>query len=209
MKDFEEFRVEAFNNILPLVKEIVDVFFEVGTLKSTLEKYNKKLEKLKKEKEALEKISAINDMFSNDTRFEISRILEKKEKEITDTEGLIEEKENEIYELEDIIHDYNNYFSGVGAGILSDEEKLLKNAEDVKVENLREYCYLMFFLRGKTLNSYLIYFSKENLLSKEAIEYICKCLLENEEENVANRKIAFLRDDKTIHYQEEFFELFK
>ena len=97
MKDFEEFRLEEFNNILPLVKAFVDVFFEIKTsLNPTLEKYNKKLEELKRDKEALEKISAINDELSKDTRFEISKILEKKEKEITDTEELIEEKKNEI-----------------------------------------------------------------------------------------------------------------
>ena len=56
MKDFEEFRLETFNSILPLVKEFVDVFFEVKTsLKPTLEKYNKKLEELKRDKEALKK----------------------------------------------------------------------------------------------------------------------------------------------------------
>mgnify|MGYP000140859427 CR=1 FL=1 len=168
MKDFEEFRLEKFNNILPLVKAFVDVFFEIKTsLNPTLEKYNKKLEELKRDKEALEKISAINDELSKDTRFEISKILEKKEKEITDTEELIEGKKNEIDDLEILYQQYNNYLIGIGLG-----------------------------------------FSSKYLLSEEATEYICKYLLENEEEDVANKKIAVLRGEKTLS-KKDFLELFK
>ncbi len=205
MKDFEEFRLEEFNNILPLVKAVVDVFFEIKTsLNPTLEKYNKKLEELKRDKEALEKISAINDELSKDTRFEISKILEKKEKEITDTEELIEEKENEIDDLEILYQQYNNYLIGIGLGFSKNNGKFLEKAGDVKVEYLREYFFLMFCLNS----SYCYGFSNEYLLSKEAMEYICKYLVENEEEDIANKKIAVLRGEKTLS-KKDFLELFK
>ena len=200
MKDFEEFRLEEFNRTLPRVKELVDVFFEVKTsLKPTLEKYNKKLEELKRDKEALEKISAINDELSKDTRFEVSKILEKKEKEITETEELIEETENKIDDLELLVQQYKVYLVGVGLGFSKNNGKILEKAENVKVEYIREYFFLMFCL----CSNY-----EEQLLSKEAMEYICKCLLENEEEDVANRKIAVLRGDETL-LKKDFLELFK
>ena len=205
MKDFEEFRLEVFNNILPLVKELVDVFFEVKTsLNPTLEKYNKKLEELKRDKEALKKISAINDEFSKDTRFEISKILEKKEKEITDTEELIEEKENEIDDLETLFQQYNNYLIGIGLGFSKNNGKILEKAGDIKFEYLREYFFLMFCLDS----NYCYGFSSKYLLSKEAMEYICKYLVENEEEDIANKKIAVLSGEKTLS-KKDFLELFK
>ena len=46
------------------------------------------------------------------------------------------------------------------------------------------------------------------MLSKEAMEYICKYLVENEEEDIANKKIAVLRGEQTL-YQKDFLELFK
>lgn len=205
MKDFEEFRLETFNSILPLVKEFVDVFFEVKTsLKPTLEKYNKKLEELKRDKEALKKISAINDEFSKDTRFEISKILEKKEKEITDTEELIEEKENEIDDLETLFQQYNNYLIGIGLGFSKNNGKILEKAGDIKFEYLREYFFLMFCLDS----NYCYGFSSKYLLSKEAMEYIANYFRENEDEEVANKKIAVLSGEKTLS-KKDFLELFK
>ena len=206
MKDFEEFRLEAFNNILPLVKEVVDDFFYVQHLESILNEHDVKLIKIQNDKRALEKICISNDELSEDTNYEIKCMLERRKKEITDIENLIEEENTAIDDLESTIMDYNKYFAGVGDGIMKVVGKLLKNAEDVKIEYLREYFYLMFFLRKKPIPCYK--FSIENLLSEEAIEYICKYLLENEEEDVANRKIAVLRGNETLH-QKEFFELFK
>ena len=185
---------------MPLVKELVDVFFEVKTsLNPTLEKYNKKLEELKRDKEALEKISAINDELSKDTRFEVSKILEKKEKEITETEELIEEKENKIDDLELLIQQYKVYLVGVGLGFPKNNGKILEKAENVKVEYIREYFFLMFCLYSNY---------EEQLLSKEAMEFICKYLIINEEKDVANKKIAVLRGEQTL-YQKDFLELFK
>lgn len=205
MKDFEEFRLEVFNNILPLVKEVVDVFWEIRTsLSPTLEKYNKKLKELNEEKEAFEKICAINGDFSENTKLEIYERLKKKVKEITATEKLIEEKKNKINDFECLIQQYYNYLRGIGLGISKNNGKILEKAEDVNVEYLREYFFLMFCFNSK----YCCGFSREYMLSKEAMEYICKYLVENEEEDIANKKIAVLRGEQTL-YQKDFLELFK
>ena len=71
MKDFEEFRLEAFNNILPLVKEVVDDFFYVQHLRSILNEHDVKLIKIQNDKRALEKICISNDELSEDTNYEI------------------------------------------------------------------------------------------------------------------------------------------
>lgn len=145
MKDFEEFRLEAFNNILLLVKEVVDDFFYVQHLRSILIEHGVKLIKIQNDKRTLEKICISKDELSEDTNYEIKCMLERRKKEITDIENLIEEENTAINDLEPTIMDYNKYFAGVWDGIMKVGGNLLKNAEDVKIEYLREYFYLMFF----------------------------------------------------------------
>ena len=121
-----------------------------------------------------------------------------------DKEELIEEKKNEIDDLEILYQQYNNYLIGIGLGFSKNNGKILEKAGDVKVEYLREYFFLMFCLDS----NYCYGFSSKYLLSEEATEYICKYLLENEEEDVANKKIAVLRGEKTLS-KKDFLELFK
>ena len=204
MKDFEEFRLENFNNLLPTVKEIVDEYFYVYVLKQRANKYHKKLEELQKEKVALETLSEFTESFSPNTNNEIKNVIEKLKKEINEIKALISESEDKIEDYESSIKKYNNYFIGIGLGFSKNNGKFLEKAEDVKVEYLREYFFLMFCLNS----NYCYGFSSEYLLSKEAMEYICKYLVENEEEDIANKKIAVLRGEQTL-YQKDFLELFK
>lgn len=204
MKDFEEFRLENFNNLLPTVKEIVDEYFYVYVLKQRANKYHKKLEELQKEKVALETLSEFTESFSPNTNNEIKNVIEKLKKEINEIKALISESEDEIDDLEILYQQYNNYLIGIGLGFSKNNGKILEKAGDVKVEYLREYFFLMFCLDS----NYCYGFSSKNLLSEEATEYICKYLLENEEEDVANEKITVLRGDETLH-KKDFLELFK
>lgn len=204
MKDFEEFRLENFNNLLPTVKEIVDEYFYVYVLKQRANKYHKKLEELQKEKVALETLSEFTESFSQNTNNEIKNVIEKLKKEINEIKALISESEDEIDDLEILYQQYNNYLIGIGLGFSKNNGKILEKAGDVKVEYLREYFFLMFCLDS----NYCYGFSSKYLLSEEATEYICKYLLENEEEDIANKKIAVLRGDETLH-KKDFLELFK
>lgn len=205
MKDFKEFRLEAFNSLLPLLKEIVDNYFKVHSfLKTTMDKYYKKLEELKEEKDALEKTSALKERFSDSTNVEIKDAIDKVEKEISDTEALIKAQEEEIEDLESSIIEYNNFFIGISIGFLKNQKIFLEKAEDVKIEYLREYFYLMFCLKS----DYCYQFSRENLFSKEAKEYVIKYLRENESEEIANKKIAILKGEVVMNVY-EFVELFK
>ena len=204
MKDFEEFRLENFNNLLPTVKEIVDEYFYVYVLKQRANKYHKKLEELQKEKEALETLSEFTESFSENTNNEIKNVIEKLKKEINEIKALISESEDKIDDYEYSIEKYNNYLIGIGLGFSKNNGKFLEKAGDVKVEYLREYFFLMFCLNS----NYCYGFSSEYMLSKEAMEYICKYLVENEEEDIANKKIAVLRGEQTL-YQKDFLELFK
>lgn len=204
MKDFEEFRLENFNNLLPTVKEIVDEYFYVYVLKQRANKYHKKLEELQKEKVALETLSEFTESFSKNTNNEIKNVIEKLKKEINEIKALISESEDEIDDLEILYQQYNNYLIGIGLGFSKNNGKILEKAGDVKVEYLREYFFLMFCLDS----NYCYGFSSKYLLSEEATEYICKYLLENEEEDIANKKIAVLRGDETLH-KKDFLELFK
>ena len=204
MKDFEEFRLENFNNLLPTVKEIVDEYFYVYVLKQRANKYHKKLEELQKEKVALETLSEFTESFSQNTNKEIKNVIEKLKKEINEIKALISESEDEIDDLEILYQQYNNYLIGIGLGFSKNNGKILEKAGDVKVEYLREYFFLMFCLDS----NYCYGFSSKYLLSEEATEYICKYLLENEEEDIANKKIAVIRGDETLH-KKDFLELFK
>lgn len=122
-----------------------------------------------------------------------------------DIEKLIEEKKNKINDFECLIQQYYNYLRGIGLEISKNNGKILEKAEDVNVEYLREYFFLMFCFNSK----YCCGFSREYLLSKEATEYICKYLLENEEEEVANKKIAILNCEVSLSTEEELIEIFK
>lgn len=189
---------------MPTVKEIVDEYFYVYVLKQRANKYHKKLEELQKEKVALETLSEFTESFSQNTNNEIKNVIEKLKKEINEIKALISESEDEIDDLEILYQQYNNYLIGIGLGFSKNNGKILEKAGDVKVEYLREYFFLMFCLDS----NYCYGFSSKYLLSEEATEYICKYLLENEEEDIANKKIAVLRGDETLH-KKDFLELFK
>lgn len=203
MKDFKEFRLETFNSLLPLLKEIVDNYFKVHSFLKT-DKFYQKLKELKEEKDALEKTFALKERFSDTTNVEIKDAIDKVEKEISDTEELIKAQENEIDDLESSITEYNNFFIGISIGFLKNQNIILEKAEDVKIEYLREYFYLMFRLES----NYGYHISRENLFSKEAKAYVIKYLRENESEKIANKKIAILKGIGDM-YQNEFVELFK
>lgn len=220
MKDFEEFRLEAFNNILPLVKEVVDVEFKYQTsLIPEKKKLTEDLEELKKDRELLKKLVSCKKKLSKATYNELKSISEEAAKQIKEKEVLIEKIDKEIKECVRLSVSYRWYFKGVSVGLFKEsikkpKEVLLKNAGDVKMEYLREYFYLMFVLEPIRLDLPIPYivsveFSRKNLLSEEATEYICKYLLENEEEDVANKKIAILNGEVSLSTEEELIEIFK
>lgn len=216
MKDFENFRLEAFNNILPLVKEVVDVEFKYQTsLIPEKKKLTEDLEELKKDRELLKKLVSCKKKLSKATYNELKSISEEAAKQIKEKEVLIEKIDKEIKECVRLSGSYRWYFKGVSVSLFKDpEEVLLKNAGDVKMEYLREYFYLMFVLEPIRLDVPIpcivsAEFSRENLLSEEATEYICKYLLENEEEDVANKKIAILNGEVSLSTEEELIEIFK
>ena len=216
MKDFEEFRVEAFNNILPLVKEVVDVWIkDRNSLVPARDKYNKDIEELKVEKKVLKKIGTIKEKISEVTYNEIKQMKEEVEKQIEDKEALNKKIQEEISVNCDFVFEYRKYIRCAAVSFfINPKGAILKKAEEVKIEYLREYFYLMFILgpvetdldRMPSVSDKS--YSRENLLSEEVIEYICKYLIENEKEDVANKKIAVLRGEKVLQ-EEEFIELFK
>ena len=106
--------------------------------------------------------------------------------------------------METLFQQYNNYLIGIGLGFSKNNGKIIEKAGDIKFEYLREYFFLMFCLDS----NYCYGFSSKYLLSKEAMEYICKYLVENEEEDIANKKIAVLSGEKTLS-KKDFLELFK
>lgn len=205
MKEFKEFRLETFNNLLPLLKEVVDNYFELHvSLRKAVTMYSERLKKLKKEKEALEIISGLAENFSEKTNIEIKNRIEKLKTEIYETEVLISDKEDEIDDCEYSLVKYNNYFIGIGLGLAKNNGKILENAKDVKIEYLREYYYLMFCLDS----NYCYGFSREYLLSEDAVKYIIKYLRENEDKEIANKKIEILTNSNKF-CRADFFKLFQ
>ena len=217
MKDFEEFRLETFNSILPLVKEVVDTLKKQEISLKAKANYLHELAELKKENEVLKDLSTCKKKLSEVTYNELKKLSEETEKQIQDKEALIKRINEEVEDCIGFLNKSTCYLKGVAVSLFykrRKDEVLLKSAEDVKMEYLREYFYLMFLLEPIPVVPVLaqrpdyIGFTTENLLEKEAVEYICKFLVENEEEDIASRKIKILTDTKSLS-NEELWELFK
>lgn len=197
MRNFEEFKVKAFKDVLPLLKETVDSLGRLEDLKKKVERERKKQKEMEEYKKRLTGTNAFKAFLQED---EIKREKEAIQKSIQKKQELIENMEREIEETDDQIYEYVAFCVSFCREIF-EESKALLRVEDLDEKYIKEYFFIMFFYDGNKI-------TPDKIFDEEAKAQLIKYIQKNEEKEIAGKKVAALLQGTNID-RETFFEIFK
>lgn len=199
MKELDELRINIFNCLLPQLKEVIDIIFELEKLRKVVSDGIEAQEDFREYSEVLEKIFGTNASRVLSQKFNVQDEIKAINNVINKKQRLIEKQNAEIGKLEALISQYIEVYGKICHDIFKNNNELITTKE-IQIKYIREYFFCIVYFKYDIVPGMIFNY--------EAIEYIIQYLRDNEEEKIAEKKIAIILEEERIN-PNEFFELFK